>query len=249
MRGGGTLKAPAFTLAEVLVTLGIIGIVAALTMPNLIANHQKKVLAVQAKTAYSLLAKAFVSAIEHKGESEYWTQGATSRTIFEQFLFPELKGTSSRGNRIVYENCMDYLKNNNFFSEYFEMSARAGSCFILTNGMLIFPSNASEEDRYSVSSVLVDVNGLKKPNKEGKDVFRFMIVSRTSRRGWGGSYSYGFAYGGQMRPAPTIGIYPDGYGMSEFCNSPDPRYGISMSKCIAKLMEDGWEFKDDYPWK
>ncbi|MFQ8626884.1 MAG: type II secretion system protein [Candidatus Gastranaerophilaceae bacterium] len=30
-----------FTLAEVLVTLGVIGIVAALTMPTLMANHQK----------------------------------------------------------------------------------------------------------------------------------------------------------------------------------------------------------------
>ena len=33
----------AFTLAEVLVTLGIIGVVAALTMPTLMANHQKAV--------------------------------------------------------------------------------------------------------------------------------------------------------------------------------------------------------------
>lgn len=30
-----------FTLAEVLITLGIIGVVAALTMPSLIAEHQK----------------------------------------------------------------------------------------------------------------------------------------------------------------------------------------------------------------
>ena len=32
-----------FTLAEVLITLGIIGIVAAMTIPNLIENYQKKV--------------------------------------------------------------------------------------------------------------------------------------------------------------------------------------------------------------
>ena len=31
-----------FTLAEVLITLGIIGVVAALTIPGLIANHRKK---------------------------------------------------------------------------------------------------------------------------------------------------------------------------------------------------------------
>lgn len=33
---------PAFTLAEVLVTLGIIGVVASLTMPGLMGNYQKK---------------------------------------------------------------------------------------------------------------------------------------------------------------------------------------------------------------
>ena len=42
-----------FTLAEVLITLGIIGVVAALTMPSLIANYQKMVLKNQFKKAYS----------------------------------------------------------------------------------------------------------------------------------------------------------------------------------------------------
>ena len=37
----------AFTLAEVLITLGIIGVVAAMTMPALIANHRKTVLKTQ----------------------------------------------------------------------------------------------------------------------------------------------------------------------------------------------------------
>lgn len=32
----------AFTLAETLITVGIIGIIAALTLPSLIENHQKK---------------------------------------------------------------------------------------------------------------------------------------------------------------------------------------------------------------
>ena len=48
----------AFTLAEVLITLGIIGIVAALTMPALIANYQKQVTLNGLKKAYSQLAQA-----------------------------------------------------------------------------------------------------------------------------------------------------------------------------------------------
>lgn len=215
-------------------------------MPNLIANHQKKVLAAQAKTAYSLLSQAFVAAIVSRGDSEYWGQGATNDTIFEQYLFPELKGVSSDNNRTVYKDCRDYLVKNDLWFGSFDIQNTG--CFILSNGMVIFPALEDSRNTYAVSSVLIDVNGFKKPNKRGKDVHRFMIVTKTDGN-WGGSYSYGLGGGGQVRPTPTTGIYPDGYGMSEYCNNSDPRYGISMSKCIAKLMEDGWEFKDDYPWK
>lgn len=46
-----------FTLAEVLITLGIIGIVAALTIPNLIARNEERVRETQLKKAYSVLAQ------------------------------------------------------------------------------------------------------------------------------------------------------------------------------------------------
>ena len=48
-----------FTLAEVLITLGIIGVVAALTLPTLIKNYQKQVWVNQLKKAYSTLGNAF----------------------------------------------------------------------------------------------------------------------------------------------------------------------------------------------
>jgi prepilin-type N-terminal cleavage/methylation domain-containing protein len=49
-----------FTLAEVLITLGIIGIVAALTMPSLMANYQKKAAATRLKQTYSMLNQALL---------------------------------------------------------------------------------------------------------------------------------------------------------------------------------------------
>ena len=48
-------KNAAFTLAEVLITLGIIGVVAAMTIPTLIANYQEKSLNTQFKKAYALI--------------------------------------------------------------------------------------------------------------------------------------------------------------------------------------------------
>ncbi len=53
--GGGSfscLARSAFSLAEILITLGIIGVVAALTIPNLITSHQKESLLLNFKRQY-----------------------------------------------------------------------------------------------------------------------------------------------------------------------------------------------------
>ena len=73
--GGGNLAAPkpAFTLAEVLITLGIIGIVAAMTMPSLIQNHQKRLTAERLKKMYTTLRTAIDLAELDNGERENWS--------------------------------------------------------------------------------------------------------------------------------------------------------------------------------
>ena len=57
-----------FTLAEVLITLGIIGVVAALTLPNLITQYQKNATVQGLKVAYSLLSQAVQKSISENGE-------------------------------------------------------------------------------------------------------------------------------------------------------------------------------------
>ena len=69
----------AFTLAEVLITLGVIGIVAALTLPTLVANYRNKVLLNQAKNSYSKLANALTMVRVHNGYDN-----------FEDFLHKDL---------------------------------------------------------------------------------------------------------------------------------------------------------------
>src|SRR5699024_10510594 len=65
----------AFTLAEVLVTLGLIGIVAAMTLPSLIGNYQKKQTAIRLKEAYSLLNQAIQQSELKNGEINSWNFG------------------------------------------------------------------------------------------------------------------------------------------------------------------------------
>ena len=54
----GMIKFKGFTLAEVLITLGVIGVVAAMTLPSLIANYKEKEVITKAKKDYSIVLQA-----------------------------------------------------------------------------------------------------------------------------------------------------------------------------------------------
>ena len=56
-----------------MITLGIIGIVAALTLPNLIAEHRKKVLENQFKSMYSLIYQALILTKQDLGSDSLFT--------------------------------------------------------------------------------------------------------------------------------------------------------------------------------
>ena len=66
------MKLNAFTLAEVLVTLGIIGVVAALTMPTLIANYRKQVAETRLEHFYSMINQGLKQAELDNGPAEDW---------------------------------------------------------------------------------------------------------------------------------------------------------------------------------
>jgi prepilin-type N-terminal cleavage/methylation domain-containing protein len=64
----------AFTLAEVLITLGIIGVVAALTLPSLISNHRKNVTLTRLKKVYSVMNQAIAQSIAENGDYTDWVK-------------------------------------------------------------------------------------------------------------------------------------------------------------------------------
>ena len=67
-----SLKRPAFTLAEVLITLGIIGVVAAITIPTLMANHRKKVVETKLEKIYSVMNQAINLTNAEYGDVTNW---------------------------------------------------------------------------------------------------------------------------------------------------------------------------------
>lgn len=68
------MKGRAFMLAEVLITLGVIGVVAAMTLPALVQNHKKSEATARLKKFVSSMEQAVLFAENANGTKAYqWT--------------------------------------------------------------------------------------------------------------------------------------------------------------------------------
>lgn len=186
-----------FTLAEVLITLGIIGVVAAMTMPSLIANHQEKVTVTKVKKVYSILSQAYLIAVEEYGTPDEW--GTTARDAGD-----ENDENYSAGNAVIIREKLfkglqkisicDKAKNQkacNIADAYYwpagskdnnlsTQTASAGSAD--GTGFLIIANTPGEKRGPGVLSqtyaiIYADINGTKKPNTYGKDLFAFYLTN------------------------------------------------------------------------
>ena len=106
----------AFTLAEILITLGIIGVAAALTMPVLIAKQKQAVLNAQFKKAYSLFTNAVFQAQAQMGYPaycSYWPNDVQKQIhIMNVFHGPVLMVLLFRRATTDQEKTVTCLKNN-----------------------------------------------------------------------------------------------------------------------------------------
>ena len=105
----------AFTLAEVLITLGIIGVVAAMTLPTLIQTYKKRVVETRLQKVYSVMNQAITSSTVDNGETETWEGIANSSAThedtlawFNKYLAPYLKYTEVKQENGA-ENLLVYL--------------------------------------------------------------------------------------------------------------------------------------------
>lgn len=180
----------AFTLAEVLITLGIIGVVAAMTMPSLIANYQEKHRVSQLKKVYSALSQAFVSAVQENGTPDEWGMGdmydENSHLIMANNFKKHLKlsqdctnmnGTQARKVCGMQDNAG---KNNNLEIVGAPSQAKA---IILNDGTIVgfrhYEANCAMVfgDLKNVCGILyVDLNGQKRPNSGGYDQFNIYVA-------------------------------------------------------------------------
>ena len=109
----------AFTLAEVLITLGIIGVVVAMTLPTLIQSQQEKEKVVRLKKAYSVINSAIQRAINEDGPISSWSGLVKSQTIQDD-MTDEEKEEALTGRQAGWSNFMSHIKPYLNFVKYCE---------------------------------------------------------------------------------------------------------------------------------
>ncbi len=171
-----------FTLAEVLITLGVIGIIAGITIPALISNYQDSVLKKQWKESYSILNQAMTAALNDNGGP---FEGFSSKTVMKDTFKPYLKYVKDCATPTVGICWANNVKQPNGGST---SGWEDNPGLILTNGMFIrfYQNNSSlgcaQTIYYSTGEcgqIQVDVNGMKGPNVTGKDVFAVHVLSNS----------------------------------------------------------------------
>lgn len=158
-----------FTLAEVLITLGIIGVIGALTIPALMSNIADAQYKTAYKKAYSAASQAWMQAVNDGNilERTDWVDTPSRIANFNAFksYFKVIKECSSNNNSDCWAN------GELTYGGYPNTSA---SAFIDNSGMAwSLMSNGSGMG----AELLLDTNGQQKPNKYGQDRFLFYPVA------------------------------------------------------------------------
>lgn len=193
----------AFTLAEVLITLGIIGVIAALTMPSLINNYKKKETVTRLKKVYAILTNTMERAKADYGDPALWTFEGVGvdydnnreetrtalKNMTKKYILPYLADGYSYNNEITSLSSLGYKTNLKYFNgTTYKTPSSTYLPLILNDGTMIFigttTRNHTNNDGSNIKTLAgitihVDINGTKPPNTLGKDLF-YLVYPFTS---------------------------------------------------------------------
>lgn len=197
----------AFTLAEVLITLAIIGVVAAMTIPSLLRGQEEKATVTAVKKAYSTLSNAYKLAEQENGTPDNWGLSADSAgaTKMVQMLAPYLNISKNCG---ATAGCLPSkyktLDNNDYSSNIDSNSTWAKAQ--LADGVFLIAASYPTCTTYNWGSTpalsnpcgdfYVDINGFKAPNQFGKDLFIFYLTKYGIVPAGTASDNNGYSFGG-----------------------------------------------------
>ena len=211
-----TMKQMAFTLAETLIVMGVIGVVAALTIPSLTNSTNEKDTVTKVRKVHAALEDAFGRMIATSGEFETW--GSDLNTTFGPRLISSMKITKNCQSGSS-EKCFD----NDSTTKDFTTAGAAGSNingstsiykFIMADGAAAalnvsdnncVTSAGGRSDVCGIATVDVDGPGAGK-HAYGADMFSFYITKTGFYPvGTDGDATFNYTTGCTQAANPTVG--------------------------------------------
>lgn len=221
----------AFTLAEVLVTLGIIGVISAMTMPTLVNNHQRQVFVTQLQKVVTELSQAAEKATNDGNatslaETRYNENHANCASDFLNTYFKVIQECATSPWTPCLASEYKYLDGATFNS--WQLGSSNSTCVSIASGATICMNGGVDGDSYEdgrytyhgYTGLFVDVNGPQGPNILGRDLFYMELYSD-------GKIAESY------EPDTKEGL----------CGNSSTAYEYGVG-CLSRIMADGW--KMDY---
>jgi type II secretory pathway pseudopilin PulG len=220
-------KKAAFTLAETLIAIGLIGVVAALTIPNLITNYQKKQTAIRLKDTYAILTNAVRLAEKDYDSVSGWDFSMQPDKVVETYLLPYIKYTKKTVDSRKYSYV---VRSGEHHIGYVSNTSNAGLITLLNGVQLIYSPLVNLG---TAIPFVIDMNGVDiGPNMFGKDAFYIRITNDCGVQFYKDDNNVKTACDPTTRAKLLTSCKKDGDGMW----------------CGELIRQDGWTISKDYPW-
>lgn len=175
----------AFNLSEVLISLVVIGVVAALTIPQFVQKYTERAMVVKLKKSYAALQNAYQMAQAEYGEKftddADWSNGTNISFYLGEKLAPylDIVHTCTQRDNFCYGTKGPQGEAGTYYTKipkggYTAMRAANLVSFVLKDGSLI-RFLVSPNRKAKIVEIMIDVNGPKGPNWYGFDTFFFNI--------------------------------------------------------------------------
>ena len=229
-------KKCAFTLAEVLITLGIIGVVVAMTLPTLIQDYKKTVIESRLAKFYSIMNQAIERAEADYGDKTYWEDW---QTIYVE---------NEDGTKKAIPN-IEYF--NKYFAPYLSItkvditSSSKVIVYLADGSVASFGPNSIQfwPVGNDFGGYLIDEDtGKLKNNMEASGIkyFTFMFSPKSTSE-----YHYNLGvepYKVRWDGTKEMLLNDDAIGCKESVSN-------ERAYCAALIQHNGWKIPKDYPLK
>lgn len=246
-------KKIAFTLCEIIIVIGILGIIAESTIPSLVQDYQKKVQVVALQKAYTTLNQAFKQLMLDSGcVSDFQCTGLFETGTTQDTMGPEIVKyfkvakdckTAALGcmSTSVSTSLKGTPRDNTFETDvnWYRFMTVDGMSYSFHNYKAScadggYSTGRTNNMKSVCAEVIIDINGPKKgPNNLGRDIFGFYLSN--------GKGAVFYPWGGMDDNEDGDNWWSNTSGAIKHCYSGDSNPDISGFYCPGRIMEQGWQ--------